>query len=157
MTETKAPSDFALLYSGEHHAWWRPDRAGYTTDIRAAGVYALAEARDIANSSGPDKKVEAQQISSIESLLGPCKSGTVGAFVAESLSTVTAALKVSDEALEAVEWGSTYTISGSTRWDDVDVPACPCCENDKRDGHKPDCKLFAAIEAARSRRAQGGT
>ena len=36
-----------LIWSHEHHAWWRPAREGYTTDVDAAGQYTAEEAADI--------------------------------------------------------------------------------------------------------------
>lgn len=40
-------SDWYVLWSIEHTAWWRPGRRGYTRDIRAAGRYERLEAREI--------------------------------------------------------------------------------------------------------------
>ena len=40
-------SDWYVLWSIEHTAWWRPSRRGYTRDIRQAGRYELLEAREI--------------------------------------------------------------------------------------------------------------
>jgi hypothetical protein len=36
-----------LVWSSYHNAWWRPDRAGYTNHIAAAGRYAEDEAKAI--------------------------------------------------------------------------------------------------------------
>ena len=33
-----------LIWSNEHRAWWRPDRCGYTRDVRTAGRYSRQEA-----------------------------------------------------------------------------------------------------------------
>lgn len=33
-----------LIWSNEHRAWWRPDRAGYTIHTEAAGRYSRVEA-----------------------------------------------------------------------------------------------------------------
>lgn len=33
-----------LLWSGRHHAWWRPDACGYTEVASEAGRYSEAEA-----------------------------------------------------------------------------------------------------------------
>lgn len=32
------------VWSNEHRAWWRPNRAGYTYDVEEAGIYPRAEA-----------------------------------------------------------------------------------------------------------------
>lgn len=36
-----------VIWSREHDAWWRPGRWGYTTNIKEAGHYSLAEAVSI--------------------------------------------------------------------------------------------------------------
>jgi hypothetical protein len=36
--------DTYLVWSHEHGAWWRPNRAGYTTSLEAAGRYTRDEA-----------------------------------------------------------------------------------------------------------------
>lgn len=58
----------ALIWSGEHGAWWRPNSAGYTSHREAAGVYEIEEARRITSHCGPEKKIEIQPI---------CDDGTV--------------------------------------------------------------------------------
>lgn len=45
--------------------WWRPNRAGYTTDLNAAGRYTKAEAESIARIRGDDFPVP-------ESAFGTC-------------------------------------------------------------------------------------
>ena len=40
-------SDY-LIWSNVHQAWWRPENAGYTTDITEAGFYTHDEARSTA-------------------------------------------------------------------------------------------------------------
>lgn len=42
--------------------WWRPDRAGYTTDIGAAGRYSKEEADSIARIRGDDFPVDESEI-----------------------------------------------------------------------------------------------
>lgn len=39
--------DEYLIWSWEHCAWWRPNRLGYTKEVREAGIYTLAEAAEI--------------------------------------------------------------------------------------------------------------
>lgn len=36
-----------LIWSNEHHAWWRPEKAGYTFFIEVAGRYSRTEAMSI--------------------------------------------------------------------------------------------------------------
>jgi hypothetical protein len=36
-----------LIWSNEHRAWWRPNNAGYTTHVDAAGRYTAAQAINI--------------------------------------------------------------------------------------------------------------
>ena len=40
-----------LVWSNEHHAWWRPNSRGYAKSIEDAGVYSREEAMDIAGTS----------------------------------------------------------------------------------------------------------
>lgn len=40
-------SDLWLIWSFDHKAWWRPDRAGYTGVHESAGRYSLEEAEEI--------------------------------------------------------------------------------------------------------------
>lgn len=44
-------SEQYLVWSNEHGAWWRPNRAGYTRDVCAAGRYSRQEAIDISGTS----------------------------------------------------------------------------------------------------------
>lgn len=36
-----------LIWSREHNSWWRPNRRGYTTNIKSAGHYSFTEALEI--------------------------------------------------------------------------------------------------------------
>ncbi len=53
-----APATYRI-WSGEHHAWWRPDSAGYTDHREAAGLYTRAVAREILAGVGPEKRLKA--------------------------------------------------------------------------------------------------
>lgn len=44
-------SDQYLVWSNEHRAWWRPNSAGYTRDVRRAGRYTRQEAIDISGTA----------------------------------------------------------------------------------------------------------
>ena len=48
----------AMIWSGEHKAWWRPDAAGYTDDIHAAGRWTMEEAESLTSQAGPEKKIK---------------------------------------------------------------------------------------------------
>ena len=45
----EAERDAYVVWSHEHGCWWRANFAGYTTDVRHAGVYARAEAISISH------------------------------------------------------------------------------------------------------------
>lgn len=40
-----------LVWSNEHRAWWRPDRKGYTHDVRHAGRYSRFDAIQISGTA----------------------------------------------------------------------------------------------------------
>ena len=46
-----------VIWSGEHRAWWRANKRGYTTDPATAGRYTLPEAVYETNHCGPEKKI----------------------------------------------------------------------------------------------------
>lgn len=48
------------IWSGEHRAWWRANRSGYTTDEQAAGIYSFEEAYAATRHCGPEKQIELQ-------------------------------------------------------------------------------------------------
>ena len=35
------------IWSAEHHGWWKPNRRGYTTKRKEAGIYSFEEASEI--------------------------------------------------------------------------------------------------------------
>jgi hypothetical protein len=45
-------SDLYLVWSNEHHAWWRSNSQGYTTKVQVAGRYDRAEAIAISRGRG---------------------------------------------------------------------------------------------------------
>lgn len=46
-----------LVRSGEHHAWWRAERQGYTTHRPSAGRYAFTNAHEASRHCGPEKAI----------------------------------------------------------------------------------------------------
>lgn len=46
-----------FIWSAEHVAWWRPERAGYTRHIEAAGVYSFEDAWNATRHCGPEKRI----------------------------------------------------------------------------------------------------
>ena len=45
------------IFSCEHNAYWRPNRSGYSTDKRGAGIYPFAEAWAATSHCGPEKQI----------------------------------------------------------------------------------------------------
>jgi hypothetical protein len=45
------------IWSCEHLAWWRPDRAGYTVFKDAAGIYSFEDAYEATKYCGPEKRI----------------------------------------------------------------------------------------------------
>lgn len=54
-----------FVWSFEHNAWWGPNRGGYYTEVRAAGLYTEKEAMEIVRSAnrGGERNEEARHIS----------------------------------------------------------------------------------------------
>ncbi|HYW77225.1 MAG TPA: hypothetical protein VFA48_11495 [Gammaproteobacteria bacterium] len=50
--------DYVYIWSDEHHAYWRPNAAGYTYDVLQAGVYNRSDAEAHTRNSGPEKKIK---------------------------------------------------------------------------------------------------
>ena len=50
------------IWSGEHHAWWRENRCGYTTHKMEAGIYRFADAYDATAHCGPEKRIQLQRV-----------------------------------------------------------------------------------------------
>ncbi len=47
-----------VIWSGEHSAYWRANRCGYTHEIASAGRYTRAAAEDATGHCGPEKRIE---------------------------------------------------------------------------------------------------
>lgn len=52
-----ATSEPVAIWSGEHRAWWRENRCGYTTDPSHAGLYSLSDAIHATHHVGPEKQI----------------------------------------------------------------------------------------------------
>lgn len=50
------------IWSGEHHAWWRPERSGYTLHPEAAGIYDFSDAYDSTRHCDPSKKISYEAV-----------------------------------------------------------------------------------------------
>jgi len=51
-------AQMVFIWSAEHHAFWRPDGAGYTEHLSAAGRYSFRAAFDRTKHCGPEKRIE---------------------------------------------------------------------------------------------------
>lgn len=54
VTATKEP---VVIWSGEHNAWWGPNKSGYYTDPAKIGHYTVIEAIHATHHVGPEKMV----------------------------------------------------------------------------------------------------
>lgn len=68
-----------LIWSPEHHAWWRAGRSGYCRELLGAGIYTQAEANEIVHQAGPGKARLANFAAEVEQLAAcNSKSSVVG-------------------------------------------------------------------------------
>jgi hypothetical protein len=51
-----------VIWSGEHNAYWRPEACGYTSDIKQAGRFMIADANAWARHCGQEKQLEIRPI-----------------------------------------------------------------------------------------------
>lgn len=58
----RARRDLVHIWSGEHHAYWRRDSAGYTTNGLTAGLYERVTAMQIVAGCAPEKRVSVREI-----------------------------------------------------------------------------------------------
>lgn len=54
--------DSVRIYSKEWRAWWRPNGAGYTDDIKQAGIYTAHDAWKRVSHCGSEKKIELHSV-----------------------------------------------------------------------------------------------
>lgn len=71
-------SDWYLVWSNEHHCWWRPDSQGYTNKVAGAGRYSREEAIEISRgrgwpATGIPNEVPVREIDALE-CFGPVSS-----------------------------------------------------------------------------------
>lgn len=51
------PSEFVVIWRGEHRGYWGPNRAGYF-DYPKSGIYTREEAEHLIQGAGPEKRLE---------------------------------------------------------------------------------------------------
>jgi len=54
----KKGSEQVRIWSGEWHAYWRPEARGYTMCKQEAGIYTLQEALKVSGHCSPCKKIK---------------------------------------------------------------------------------------------------
>jgi len=47
-----------MIWSNQWCRWWAPDRSGYTSDIKQAGIYTFADAFDASGHCGKEKGIQ---------------------------------------------------------------------------------------------------
>ncbi|CDO35795.1 hypothetical protein [Novosphingobium sp. KN65.2] len=63
-TSVENRSDLVLIWSGEHHAYWRPEASGYTSRATKAGIYTREVAISLTSHCGPEKRIELEPLPS---------------------------------------------------------------------------------------------
>lgn len=99
----------SVIWSGEHHAYWKPPRGnGYTGDAFAAGVWPHAEAERMIAHCGPEKKVRVVDASTaLLEHLSDYAEGSLYCFYIDQATTwprMQAAAPALYEALSGVEF-----------------------------------------------------
>lgn len=56
-TKAKLSGKQVRIWSGEHHAWWRPEGEGYTDHKEAAGIWLFEDAYRRTDHCGPEKRI----------------------------------------------------------------------------------------------------
>lgn len=57
-TKDKFLGKLVRIWSGEHQAWWGPDRRSYTTVLSEAGIYSFEDAWNACFLACPKKEIE---------------------------------------------------------------------------------------------------
>jgi hypothetical protein len=115
MTPTAVEDDAVLIWSGEHHAYWRPKGGGYTTDVLAAGAYPRGDADKTVAHCGPEKKIKLVSArGALMDRLNDYRQGSLYRACAEmysSLAEETAQRAAILEALQVGDFAQAYLAS----------------------------------------------
>jgi len=65
------------IWSAEHGMWWRPNRSGYTSDIKRAGLYPFKDALASTDHCGREKAIQFERVTWRE-LLEAALDGMLG-------------------------------------------------------------------------------